>query len=123
MEVLGKRRGLAYLLLVLLQGLLAACDNALPEQAISKALAEIKKGIEEGDTSTIMGLVADNITVERRGRTLSRKEIQRTLVDFFPLPKPQHLIHTHQYCTGPGDTGASTRTIYRAALGWKKCVS
>ncbi|PKG00365.1 MULTISPECIES: hypothetical protein [unclassified Alcanivorax] len=78
MEVLRKRRGLAYLLLVLLQGLLAACDNALPEQAISKALAEIKKGIEEGDTSTIMGLVADNITVERRGRTLSRKEIQRT---------------------------------------------
>ncbi|MEQ3635449.1 nuclear transport factor 2 family protein [Alcanivorax sp.] len=82
-EVLSKRRGPAYLLLILLQGLLAACDSSAPEQAISEALAEIEQGIEDGDTSAIMDRLTDNIAVQRRGQTLNRKEIHRTLVGLF----------------------------------------
>lgn len=82
-QVLTGRRISAYLLLILLQGLLAACDNTPPEQAIKDALAEIETAIEDGDTGTVMGRLSDNATVERRGRTLQRKEIHRTLVGLF----------------------------------------
>ncbi|MEQ3724839.1 nuclear transport factor 2 family protein [Alcanivorax sp.] len=82
-QVLTGRRISAYLLLILLQGLLAACDNTPPEQAIKDALAEIETAIEDGDTGTVMDRLSDDIAVERRGRTLQRKDIHRTLVGVF----------------------------------------
>ena len=82
-QVLTGRRISAYLLLILLQGLLAACDNTPPEQAIKDALAEIETAIEDGDAGTVMDRLSDDIAVERRGRTLQRKDIHRTLVGVF----------------------------------------
>lgn len=82
-QVLTGRRISAYLLLVLLQGLLAACDNSPPEQAIKDALAEIETAIENGSTGTVMDRLSDAVAVERRGRTLQRKDIHRTLVGIF----------------------------------------
>ena len=82
-QVLTGRRISAYLLLILLQGLLAACDNTPPEQAIKDALAEIETAIENGDASTVMDRLSDDIAVERRSRILQRKDIHRTLVGVF----------------------------------------
>ncbi len=95
-QVLTGRRISAYLLLILLQGLLAACDNTPPEQAIKDALAEIETAIEDGDAGTVMDRLSDDIAVERRGRTLQRKTftapwwafsfVTRTATS--PLPTP-----------------------------------
>ena len=82
-QVLTGRRISAYLLLIMLQGLLAACDNTPPEQAIKDALAEIETAIEDGDTGTVMDRLSDNVAIERRGRILQRKDIHRTLVGIF----------------------------------------
>ncbi len=94
-QVLTGRRISAYLLLILLQGLLAACDNTPPEQAIKDALAEIETAIEDGDAGTVMDRLSDDIAVERRGRTLQRKDIHRTLVGIFFRYPNRNITFTH----------------------------
>ena len=79
----------AYLLLLVLQLMIAGCSQSPPEEAIRHALDELEQAIEDGDTGTIMDRLTDNANVSR-GHPMNRKELQRTLIAaFFRYPKRQ----------------------------------
>lgn len=89
-RVLTERKISAYLLLILLQGLLAGCESSPPEQAILDALENLEAAIEAGDTGTVMDALTDPAEIQRGSHTLQRDELRRLLMGtFLRYPKRQ----------------------------------
>ena len=104
-----KMKKAAYLLIVVLQLLLSGCQDAPPEDAIRTALAELEEAVEAGNTSTILDRLSDSAVIHR-GQTMSRKDLQRTLVGlFFRYPKRQLTLAGIRIELGPNGKTARAR--------------